>query len=116
MVSAVVEIAIARLVRDESVVILRGGALIHCSAAAEAAHEVIYSCCHNFVLRLLVSSSCLFKVDQLSSLLRGRVIHLARLCVQPRSPDFVWWIGRRVGENGQVLTRKLASHLTKNCA
>src|SRR5205823_6507026 len=115
VISAVVEIAIAGLVRDETVVILRGVALLHCSAAAEAAHEVIYSCCHDFVL-LWVVPICLFKSESNFILLRRSVIHLARLCVQLRGADFVWWIGRRVGENSQILTRELASHLTKNGA
>ena len=65
VISAVVEIAIARLVRHETVVILRGVALVHCSTAAEAAHEVIYSCCHDFVLLLVVPVASL-KVHHIS--------------------------------------------------
>ena len=52
MISVVVEIAIVRLIGDETVVILRRLALVHCSAAAETLHEVIYSCCHGLFLLL----------------------------------------------------------------
>ena len=52
MVSVAVEITVIRMRRDEAIVILGGVTLVHCSAAAEALHKVIYCSWHGIFLRL----------------------------------------------------------------